>query len=172
MDISVIRRHFYPPLYKFNHYVQIFVNIYKKDHKKELLTQNEIYFLITSIVIFVVVGVVLTPKEETVMFPAISTMSNWEIFLASVIGYIFFLIISTGVAIKALFSLEFSDFFWFVPMATIMWINIFILGKYLYIFIRKIIKKESLTQKEIIYLITSIVFFFAMGFIAVSGMKA
>ncbi len=150
-------------------YSAIFI---KKTIKKELLTQNEIYFLITSIVIFVTIGVVLTPKEETVMFPYISTMNNWEIFLASIIGYIFFLLLSSALMITALFSLEVARFFWIAPMVTVMWIHAFILSKYLYIFIRKIIKKEPLTQKEIIYLITSLVFFYTTGYITILMLSA
>ena len=145
-------------------YIYIFI---KKTIKKELLAQNEIYFLITSTVIFATIGVVFTPVEGGGLFTNISIMNILETFILSIFGYIFFLLISTTAAITALFSLDFSDFFWFAPTAIMMLVNIVILSKYLYRFIRKTIKKEPPTQKEIIYLITSIISFFTIGYITI-----
>ena len=141
-------------------YSAIFI---KKTVKKEPLTQNEIYFLITSIIIFVVIGVVFTPKESISHFIDKGIMDILETLLVSIIGYIFFLLLSSTSIIIMLFSLKFTHFFFFLRMAILMWVNLIILCKYFYRFIRKIIKKELPTQKEIIYLITSIMTFITIG---------
>ncbi len=149
-------------------YMAVFI---KKTVKKELLTQNEIYFLITSLIIFVVVGVVLTPKDGVTLFTNINLMNIGENFLLSIYGYIFFLLILTIGAVTALFSLEFTYFFGFILVVTLMWINLHILSKYFYRFIRKITPKAPLSQKEIILLVTSLLFLFTMGIVSIPGLK-
>lgn len=133
-------------------YTVIFIN---KTVNKESLTQNEIYYLITSLIIFVTVGVVLTPmySSETDLLTTFA-----EAIPAYIISLLIFSVFSSSL-----------DGIWLIIF---MWANIIVLCKYLYHVIRKIIKKEPITLKEIIYLITSIIIFFTIGYLAIPILKA
>ena len=140
-------------------YTAIFVN---KTVNKEKLALDEIYYLITSLIIFVTVGVVLTPMYS-------SETDLLTTFFDSIWAYLVFLFLSLVMIVWTLVALDFSNFLEGIGLIIFMWANIIILCKYLYRFIRKIDKKELPTQKEIIYLITSIIIFFTIGMIVVQG---
>ena len=146
-------------------YTVIFIN---KTVNKESLTQNEIYYLITSLIIFVTVGVVLTPMYS-------SETDLLTTFAEAIPAYIISLLIFSVMIIGTLVTLNFSNlwkFIWLIPLTILMGANIIILCKYLYRFIRKTIKKEFPTQKEIIYLTASIIIFFAIGIILAPGFRS
>ena len=128
--------------------------------KKELLIQNEIYFLITSIVIFITVGVVLTPMYDINQFTHSYGVYSWETFLSPISAYIFSLLLFS---IGIFTSSYFSDFLQSGCITIFMWTNIIILCKYLSIFTQKIIRKEIITQKEVIFLFTSLLIFTTLG---------
>ena len=128
--------------------------------KKELLIQNEIYFLITSIVIFIRVGVVLTPMYDINQFTHSYGVYSWETFLSPISAYIFSLLLFS---IGIFTSSHFSDFLQSGCITIFMWTNIIILCKYLSIFAQKIIRKEIITQKEVIFLFTSLLIFTTLG---------
>lgn len=142
-------------------YLAIFIN---KVIKKEPFIKKEIYYLITSLIIFVTIGVVFTPIYNNInQIPDKGIMYTLETFLFSIVIYIFFMLMSSILSITDFFVLDFSSFLSSAFMAVTLWANLIILCKYLYHFIRKTIKKEPLTQKEIIYLITSIIIFVTVG---------
>ena len=146
-------------------YIAIFIN---KTVNKEKLTLDEIYYLITSLIIFVTVGVVLTPMYS-------SEINLLTTFAEAIPAYIISLLLSLVTIIGTFVTLDFSnlrEFIWLIPLTILMGANIIILCKYLYRFIRKTIKKEFPTQKEIIYLTASIIIFFAIGIILAPGFRS
>ncbi len=139
-------------------YIDIFI---KKTVKKEPLNKKEICFLITSIVIFVAIGVIVTPIYNEQIPYSDSRISGLETFLNLTFFYLAAMIIFS--IIVPPFSSDFSFLLSTGSLALLMWGNIIVLYKYLKISIHKMTEKEFLTQKEIILLVTSIVLFVAIG---------
>ena len=95
----------------------------------------------------------------------------WNAFLITVIIYIIWMIGMPIVSIDALFSLNFLLFFQYLGIAAFAWINVIILCKYSYRCIYKTIKKEPISQKEIIYFITSLLTFITTGVLATPALR-
>ena len=143
-------------------YSVIFV---EKNIKKEKLSEKDIYYLVTSTVIFVTVGVVLTPMYDinevaNVWLSHDFSMSNFFIeSLVFVLAYIMMLIFSLYFIAEAFLQHDIGIFLEFIGMFLFAWANFIILCKYLYRFVRKTIKQEPLSQKDSIFLITSLLIF-------------
>lgn len=153
-------------------YSVIFV---EKNIKKEKLSEMDIYYLVTSTVIFVTVGVVLTPMYD------INEVANvWSSYNFSISKFfiepIFFVLIYIAMLIFPLYFIaeaflqhDIGVFFEFIGMFLFMWANFIILCKYLYRFVCKTIKQEPLSQKDSIFLITSLLAFVTIGVIFAVG---
>lgn len=153
-------------------YSVIFV---EKNIKKEKLSEMDIYYLVTSTVIFVTVGVVLTPMYD------INEVANvWSSYNFSISKFfiepIFFVLIYIAMLIFPLYFIaeaflqhDIGVFFEFIGMFLFMWANFIILCKYLYRFVCKTIKQEPLSQKDSIFLITSLLVFVTIGVIFAVG---
>lgn len=156
-------------------YSVIFV---EKNIKKEKLSEMDIYYLVTSTVIFVTVGVVLTPMYD------INEVANvWSSYNFSISKFfiepIFFVLIYIAMLIFPLYFIaeaflqhDIGVFFEFIGMFLFMWANFIILCKYLYRFVCKTIKQEPLSQKDSIFLITSLLVFVTIGVIFAVGGKS
>ena len=135
----------------------------------------DIYYLVTSTVIFVTVGVVLTPMYD------INEVANvWSSYNFSISKFfiepIFFVLIYIAMLIFPLYFIaeaflqhDIGVFFEFIGMFLFMWANFIILCKYLYRFVCKTIKQEPLSQKDSIFLITSLLVFVTIGVIFAVG---
>lgn len=156
-------------------YAAIFV---EKNIKKEKLSEKDIYYLITSTIIFVTIGVILTPMYDINQIAATRLSFGWMVsyvwvlFLSPVITYGIVLITSMLTIAEAFskhdFSL-FSDDIWINLFA---WANFIVLCKYLYRFVRKTGKKEPLSQTDSVCLITALLMFVTIGVIAALGLRA
>ena len=153
-------------------YSVIFV---EKNIKKEKLSEMDIYYLVTSTVIFVTVGVVLTP-----MYDINEVVNVWSSYNFSISKFfiepIFFVLIYIAMLIFPLYFIaeaflqhDIGVFFEFIGMFLFMWANFIILCKYLYRFVCKTIKQEPLSQKDSIFLITSLLVFVTIGVIFAVG---
>lgn len=132
-------------LYK---YAAIFI---EKNIKKEKLNKKDIYYLITSTIIFVTVGVILTRVYDINQIAASQLNCNWIIshvwilFLSPATAYAVVLITSILTLAKAFAKQDVSLFLDDIWINLFVWANFIILCKYLYRFARKTRKKEPLS---------------------------
>ena len=153
-------------------YSVIFV---EKNIKKEKLSEMDIYYLVTSTVIFVTVGVVLTPMYDINEVANVWSSYNFSISkffiepIFFVLIYIAMLIFPLYFIAEAFLQQDIGVFFEFIGMFLFMWANFIILCKYLYRFVCKTIKQEPLSQKDSIFLITSLLVFVTIGVIFAVG---
>ncbi len=151
-------------------YSVIFV---EKNIKKEKLSEKDIYYLVTSTIIFVTVGVVLTPMYDINEVAEIWSSHDFSIsnfFIESlvlVLAYIMMLISPLYFIAEAFAQHDIGIFLEHIGAFLFMWANFIILCKYLYRFARKTIKQEPLSQKDSIFLITSLLVFATIGIICV-----
>ncbi len=156
-------------------YAAIFV---EKNIKKEKLNEKDIYYLITSIIIFVTVGVILTPMYNINQIAASQLNCNWIIshvwilFLSPATAYAVVLVTSLLTLAEALAKQDVSLFLDDIWINLFVWANFIILCKYLYRFARETRKKEPLSQTDSILLITALLMFVTIGVIAVFGLRA
>ena len=149
-------------------YSVIFV---EKNIKKEKLSEKDIYYLVTSTVIFVTVGVVLTPMYDinevaNVWSSHDFSISNFFIeSLVLVLVHIMMLISPLYFIAEAFAQHDIGIFLEHIGIFLFMWANFIILCKYLYRFVHKTIKPEPLSQKDSIFLITSLLVFVTIGMI-------
>ncbi len=155
-------------------YSVIFV---EKNIKKEKLSEMDIYYLVTSIVIFVTVGVVLTPMYDVNEVAEVWSSHDFSISkfftepLFLVLIYIAMLIFALYFIAEAFLQHDIGVFFEYIGMFLFIWANFIVLCKYLYRFVRKTIKQEPLSQKDSIFLITSLLAFVTIGVIFAVGGK-
>lgn len=104
-------------------YAAIFV---EKNIKKEKLNEKDIYYLITSTIIFVTIGVILTPMYDINQIAASQLNCNWIIshvwilFLSPATAYAVVLITSLLTLAEALAKQDVSLFL------DDIWINLFV----------------------------------------------
>lgn len=156
-------------------YAAIFV---EKNIKKEKLSEKDIYYLITSTIIFVTIGVILTPMYDINQIAATRLSFGWMIsyvwvlFLSPVITYGIVLITSMLTIAEAFLKHDFSLFSDDIWINLFAWANFIVLCKYLYRFVRKTGKKEPLSQTDSVCLITALLMFVTIGVIAALGLRA
>ena len=156
-------------------YAAIFI---EKNIKKEKLNKKDIYYLITSTIIFVTIGVILTRVYDINQIAASQLNCNWIIshvwilFLSPATAYAVVLITSILTLAKAFAKQDVSLFLDDIWINLFVWTNFIILCKYLYRFARKTRKKEPLSQTDSILLITALLMFVTIGVIAAFGLRA
>lgn len=149
-------------------YLPVFI---EKINKKEKPAPKDIFFLLLSIAVLVFVYTIRIPIYEKINIPLHSGIIYALMISGSLmIVYILIMLIFPFGIMEEIISKFSIDTIFLTALAAIIWINFFIFSKYLYRVVRKTIKTEPITKKEIFYLLVSTITIFFITIFFVIGM--